>query len=324
MKSRIREAPLRALALGVAALAVTVGGATAGLEASDDGVINACRHKSGFLLVPSAGKSCKRSEQALNWNVRGRPGPPAPRVAMGRRQGRRAGTRRGPGEPGPGGRPAGRRACRAARGRRDDRGDRGAGRHRLHDEQRDARRGLGRDRGGRRDRAHVRGGGGAAASPARVRRLVINEIDYDQVGADSGGFVEIFNAGDTAADLDGRRRSFSSTAAPAPSTCDVRSRGTLAAGAYLVVAVDAQNGPRRSRADRHRRRRRSWTPSRTKARSRPRRSARRPTTSLKAPSCRSSVADSTTTDGRARAHPQRPRHERRSQRLVLHDHGHAG
>ena len=70
---------------------------------------------------------------------------------------------------------------------------------------------------------------------------MLNEIDYDQVGADSGGFVEIFNAGDGAADLRGvalvlvdggtgdeyLRRTLS---------------GTLAAGAYLVVEVDAQNG----------------------------------------------------------------------------------
>ena len=70
---------------------------------------------------------------------------------------------------------------------------------------------------------------------------MLNEIDYDQVGADTGGFVEIFNAGDGPADLTGvalvlvdggtgneyLRRTLS---------------GTLAAGAYLVVEVDAQNG----------------------------------------------------------------------------------
>ena len=32
---------------------------------------------------------------------------------------------------------------------------------------------------------------------------MINEIDYDQVGADSGGFVEITNVGTSAATLDG-------------------------------------------------------------------------------------------------------------------------
>ena len=33
--------------------------------------------------------------------------------------------------------------------------------------------------------------------------MVLNEIDYDQVGADAGGFVELYNAGLGAADLDG-------------------------------------------------------------------------------------------------------------------------
>ena len=82
MTTRIRSLTLRAVALGVVALALTVGGATAGLDAAgldaatlDDGVIKACRHKSGILLIPSAGKACKRSEQALSWNVQGPAGP---------------------------------------------------------------------------------------------------------------------------------------------------------------------------------------------------------------------------------------------------------
>ena len=89
MTTRIRKLTLRTVALGVIALALTVGGAgaTAGLEAAaDDGVIKACRHKSGVLLIPSAGKTCKRSEQALSWNVKGRPDRPglqAPTARMG-------------------------------------------------------------------------------------------------------------------------------------------------------------------------------------------------------------------------------------------------
>ena len=70
---------------------------------------------------------------------------------------------------------------------------------------------------------------------------MINEVDYDQVGADTGGFVEIANAGDA------RRR-------PRRDRARARQRrrrteyarkaltGTLAAGAYLVVDVDPQNG----------------------------------------------------------------------------------
>ena len=50
MKGRIRRSAVRAAALGIATLALTVGGATAGLDAAvavEDGVIKACRHKSG-------------------------------------------------------------------------------------------------------------------------------------------------------------------------------------------------------------------------------------------------------------------------------------
>ena len=127
MKARIRRSTLRALALGVAALALTVGGATAGLDAravADDGVIKACRHKSGILLVPSAGKACKRSEQALSWNVKG-PAGPAARPAGARKDGRWGlPARRDPGEPGPRGEtgpagPAG--PARALPARRDAR-----------------------------------------------------------------------------------------------------------------------------------------------------------------------------------------------------------
>ena len=81
----------------------------------------------------------------------------------------------------------------------------------------------------------------APPPPPGSAELVLNEIDYDQVGADSGGFVEIFNAGEGSADLTGvalvlvdggtgneyLRRALT---------------GTLAAGAYLAVEVDAQNG----------------------------------------------------------------------------------
>ena len=82
---------------------------------------------------------------------------------------------------------------------------------------------------------------GPPPPPPAGAELVLNEIDYDQVGADSGGFIEIYNAGDGPADLAGvalvlvdggtsneyLRRTLS---------------GTLAAGAYLVVEADAQNG----------------------------------------------------------------------------------
>ena len=76
-------------------------------------------------------------------------------------------------------------------------------------------------------------------SPAE--HTLINEIDYDQVGADSGGFVEIYNAGGGAADLTG----IALVLVDGGTGAEYLRRtltGTLAAGAYLVVEVDPQNG----------------------------------------------------------------------------------
>ena len=80
-----------------------------------------------------------------------------------------------------------------------------------------------------------------AAAPAASTSLVINEIDYDQVGADSGGFVEIYNAGSGAADLAGVVVVFVDGTDGTEYSRKSLS-GTLAAGEYLVVAADAQNG----------------------------------------------------------------------------------
>jgi hypothetical protein len=242
MTTRIRRLTLRAAALGVIALALTVGGATAGLDATlEDGVIKACRHKSGILLVPSAGKACKRSEQALSWNVKGPAGPagrdgidgapgaagaqgePGPRGETG--PGGPAGPAGPAGPPGPGGSIDAIEALDgiACTTSTDTRG--------VVSVETEV------------DNAIVLTCEEDAAPPPPPgsAELVLNEIDYDQVGADSGGFVEIFNAGDGPADLtdvalvlvDGgtgneyQRRALT---------------GTLAAGAYLVVEVDAQNG----------------------------------------------------------------------------------
>ena len=77
--------------------------------------------------------------------------------------------------------------------------------------------------------------------PPSSAKLVINEVDYDQVGADTGGFVEIANTGSSAAVLDG-------IALVLVNGGDgleyerVDLTGSLAAGALLSVAVEAQNG----------------------------------------------------------------------------------
>jgi hypothetical protein len=66
-------------------------------------------------------------------------------------------------------------------------------------------------------------------------------VDYDQVGADGDGFVEIANTGTSAADLSTIALVFVDGSDGSEYDREALT-GTLAAGAYLVVAVDAQNG----------------------------------------------------------------------------------
>jgi large repetitive protein len=77
--------------------------------------------------------------------------------------------------------------------------------------------------------------------PPPERRLVINEIDYDQVGADSGGFVELRNNSTAELDL----ANIALVLVDGGGSAEYARRaltGTLAPGAYHVVSVDAQNG----------------------------------------------------------------------------------
>jgi large repetitive protein len=70
---------------------------------------------------------------------------------------------------------------------------------------------------------------------------VLNEVDYDQVGADADGFVEIANTGDAAADLTGVVLSLVDGGTSAEYGRRALT-GSLVAGAYLTIAVDPQNG----------------------------------------------------------------------------------
>jgi hypothetical protein len=77
-------------------------------------------------------------------------------------------------------------------------------------------------------------------APPRAQ-LVINEVDYDQVGPDSGGFVELHNAGASEAVLDGLTLAYVNGG----DGLEYGNRaltGTLAPGAYLVIEVELQNG----------------------------------------------------------------------------------
>ncbi|MFN2472216.1 MAG: lamin tail domain-containing protein [Gaiellaceae bacterium] len=77
--------------------------------------------------------------------------------------------------------------------------------------------------------------------PGGTAKLVINEVDYDQVGADGYGFVELHNTSTAAASLTGLALVYVN-GGDSTEYGGKALDGTLAAGGYLVVDVDLQNG----------------------------------------------------------------------------------
>ena len=73
------------------------------------------------------------------------------------------------------------------------------------------------------------------------RAVVLNEIDYDQVGTDGDGFVELRNNGAEAADLAGLALVLVDGSDRLEYDRETLT-GTLASGAHLAVAIEAQNG----------------------------------------------------------------------------------
>jgi hypothetical protein len=194
---------LRFGVLAVLALALAAGAAGAGVKAllADD-VINACASLStGALRVPAAGGPCKADEQPLRWNVRGPTGATGPQ-----------------GPPGPVSVDvlAG-TTCTTAAGSVGSLGVR-------------------TDPSGA-----VTFTCRAQVDPEAEPGLIVNEIDYDQVGPDTGGFVELFNAGRGTADLGGLALVLvdGETAAEYDT---IPLSGAVLAGAFRVVPVDADNG----------------------------------------------------------------------------------
>ena len=198
----------------VAAAAFVAGGAAfaLGTGASADAVIHACRHANGgWLRIPAREGACRARERAVSWNVQGPKGDPGPQ-----------------GEPGPKGDPGpGLTNLGDLDGIPCTPEDGGSGKVEL-------------DVAGD-DTVLLRCVGAAAPPPPTASDLAINEVDYDQVGADADGFVEIKNTGEAAADLAGIALVF----VDGGTSTEYRREeltGTLAPGAYLVVASDAQNG----------------------------------------------------------------------------------
>lgn len=191
------------LALSALVALALAGAAGAGLRAAlADEVINACRSKStGVLRVPAPGYGCKTDETTLQWNVRGPAGPAGPT---------------GPAGPASVTALAG-SACTTAAG--------SWGTIAL----RTAADGT------------VTFVCRAATYEDAPPQLLLNEVDYDQPGADSAGFVELFNAGRGTADLGGLALVLVDGATGAAYQT-IPLAGVVLAGEFHVVAVDADNG----------------------------------------------------------------------------------
>lgn len=198
-----RTRALRAAAAGTAAVGLAAGVAGAALDAAlADEVVNACRKNSGGALrVPAAGASCRADEQALQWNVRGPAGATGPRGPAGPAT---VDALRGS-------------ACATASGVQGTLGV-------------------------------VTASSGAVSFACRAEidpeappQPIINELDYDQPGTDTGGFLELYNAGRGTADLGGLAVVLVD-GGTASEYETIPLSGALLPGEFAVVPVDPDNG----------------------------------------------------------------------------------
>jgi hypothetical protein len=208
----------------VTAVALAAGAALA-QDAGDTTVIHACKHPSGgWLRQVASPTQCRRREKAVSWNIAGAKGEKGDPGASG-----------APGAPGPAG----------------PKGDPGT-----------VVSGLGTLKGvpcvAEDDAAGeievtIAANGDVALKclaapdepppppPAEPAKLVINEVDYDQVGTDANGFVEVKNVGGSDVDLS----SVDLVAVNGGDSSEYGREaltGTLAAGGHLDVAIELQNG----------------------------------------------------------------------------------
>ena len=207
------------LAVLAATMSVVAGVALASSSGASE-TIFACKHPSGgWLRQVDASAQCRRRETAVSWNVAGAKGEPGE-----------------PGAPGPKG----------------DKGDPGTAITGL--KTLEGVPCVADDSAAGEIKVTVGSSGDVTLTceaapdqppppppPGGNAKLVINEVDYDQVGADANGFVEIHNTGGAAADL-------SNVDLVAVNGGDglesdrVALTGSLAAGGYLAVSIELQNG----------------------------------------------------------------------------------
>jgi large repetitive protein len=240
----------RTIAIGIAVFVLA--GATSALAThgspapSATGTITVCHESDGDdLRVVSSASKCKRKERALTWNVEGPAGAAGPAGSAG------AQGPAGPaGERGPAG-ASGTDGAQGPTGPAGPAGPQGPAGESL--ESLDALQGSACTRNdGSAGTVDVSTGAddvivftcdGAAPPPPPPPRfgLVLNEIDYDQVGADGGGFVEITNTSIASLALDG-------IAIVLVNGGDgleydrIELTGSLTAHNHLSIPVEAQNG----------------------------------------------------------------------------------
>lgn len=240
------------------ALAASAAVAGGGGGASDARIV-ACQKAGGFLRVVDAASRCRRGERVVTWSIRGPAGEAGPVGPEGP-----AGLQ---GDPGPAGAegPAGPQGPPGETGQAGAAGPAGpAGPQGPQGPPGEPLESIAALEGSACDRADGSSGSvevGTAASnlielrcvdgasppppppppPPPTSDLVVNEIDYDQVGTDAGGFVEIANTGGTAAVLDGLALVLVN-GGDSQEYERVELTGSLAAGSHLSLEVEAQNG----------------------------------------------------------------------------------
>jgi len=250
------------IGIGVAVLVALAGSAAlagGAAKLAGDDVITGCQKPGrGFLRIVRDASSCRGNERVVTWNRRGAEGAPGPAGPAGERGPAGpagpagaigpAGSAGSVGAVGPAG-PQGQAGPPGPAGPAGPQGPSGSGATSLAAltgtacSRFDGSAGIVAVATTSANIVELRcsESGGPPPPPPPSGDLVINEIDYDQVGADSGGFVEIANTGGSAAALD-------AIALVLVNGGDgleydrIDLTGSLAAGAYLSLAVEPQNG----------------------------------------------------------------------------------
>jgi hypothetical protein len=205
-------AAVAAVLLGTAAIATAAGDAPTTIDACRD-----IRH--GLVRIVFDENACRKNEAHISWDVQGPQGPAGAAGAQGP-----AGPKGDKGDPG-----GGLTSVDELEGKGCTTFDGAAGHVDVSASATDL------------IMLTCEAGATQPPPPSGSAHFVINEIDYDQVGADTGGFVEIENTGTTAATLDGIALVLVN-GGDGSEYARKALTGTLAAKARLTVDIDPQNG----------------------------------------------------------------------------------